>query len=225
MIPNDVRLVFTKCNISYYLSESGDLFRVLKNKKLQHRDPLHSSNIKWVKKQSVYLKHGRPMTKISTLGEVSVSKLVAKTFKPSEYASGRNYIFLLDKRNLYNCSLDNLILLTKEEAGVLTGGKSRGNIYSVQEIDDSKCKYYVGGRQLAKALHCSHQTVYDYFNNKAKTSVLDKYIIKKIDFKSIEKKNFNTSRINKIKEGLYSTPRNRLAAIRSLAPFSRLVRN
>lgn len=118
-----------------------------------------------------YLKHGKLTVKVNNR-EFVLKHLVAKAFIKS-YKKGLSVIH--KDGNFRNCAADNLIVMTKQELGRLTGGESRRQAVVV----DGEKHYSI--RAAAKALHCSYQTLLDYMDGKVKNSVLNGTKVRKLD--------------------------------------------
>lgn len=115
-----------------------------------------------------YIKDGKMAVKINGK-EYYVKHLVAKAFIDG-YKKGAPIIH--KDGNPKNCSIDNLMLITKTELGRITGGDSRRKAVIVNGTE------YYSVRECAKHLYCSYQTVLDYLAGKVKSSVLDGMEIK-----------------------------------------------
>jgi len=114
-------------------------------------------------KATPYMKRGKLAVKINQK-EYLVKHLVAKVF----IKGYRKSMSVCHKDgNPKNCAVDNLLVLTKEELGKITGGDSR------RKPVMANCVEYYSVRDCAKALNCSYQTLLDYLAGKVKNSVLD----------------------------------------------------
>lgn len=71
-----------------------------------------------------------------------------------------------------NCDIRNLRLISKRQAGQLSGPLSRSKAVIVSAF--GRDKRYRSVREAAKALYCSYQTLLDYLSKKVKNSALKK---------------------------------------------------
>ncbi len=110
--------------------------------------------------------------------EITVKHLMAKYFLYG-YKKGMPVV-CIDK-NEYNCHPDNLELFTNRELGKETGRLAKSNHKIRVTAPDGKCLEYFSVRECAKALYCSYQTILDYMNNKTKNSILQDYIINRVE--------------------------------------------
>lgn len=108
-----------------------------------------------------YLKDGKATVKINGK-EYILKHLVAKHFKKRH---DDDNVINIDG-NPFNCSVDNLKVISKRDLGFQTGYMSRS-----REVIANGIKYR-SVRECAKALFVSYQTLFDYLSGKVRHSVL-----------------------------------------------------
>lgn len=146
----------------YYASTRGYVLRVLKSNYSEE-------------KVKVWYRRGKAYIKIN-YKEIPLKQVIAAAFL-KEYKKG-DIVECIDG-NIYNCRVDNLRIVSPQEHGRRTGGKSR-NIPVRVISPDGKQRDYPSERAAARALYCSYQTVINRVNGKYSKSVIDEYIIKRI---------------------------------------------
>jgi len=136
---------------------------------------ISTTKINYVERKiTPYNNDGRACVKINEK-ECCVKNLVALAFIEG-YKKGMNVV--LQDKNMWNCSLDNLIVVTKQNLGKATGFLSKRNrkVVAINKITNQQIAY-LSIRQCAKAMFCSYQTILDYMNGIVKDSILSNYNI------------------------------------------------
>lgn len=138
----------------YYVNTKGEIFAVS-----------HATGKKKFLKKRIY--NNCAYVKVSGKGQVQVKNLVARHFlktKPHQVVMNEN-------GNLYDCRVKNLVILSKQECGKLTGGK---NNKPVGLYDNRKIvKRWKSAKECAAALYCSDHTIRNICNKVTKKPMYD----------------------------------------------------
>ena len=108
--------------------------------------------------------------------EYCVKHLIAKAFI-KKYKENESVIFHKNENN-EDCSVDNLLIIPKNDVAAITGAMAKQMPITVT-YPDGKTEKFNSARSAAKALYCSRQTLIDYMKGTFKSSVLDGIKIKR----------------------------------------------
>lgn len=162
----DCRIIETGKRYIYCLYEDGTITRTnRKSLKETRQTP-------YVKRQG---RNNYPLLKVKFNNkEHIVKQLVAQhflTYKNGDAITHKDGDFK-------NCHKDNLIVTTHKELGQWTGDLARSE--PIEVVKDGESTWYKSGREAAKSLFVSYQTLYDYLNGRSgKRSVLADYEIRR----------------------------------------------
>lgn len=144
----------------YYACTDGYVLRVLKSNYDEQKLKV------WKRRGAAYVK--------MNYDDKPLKQIIAAAFIKG-YKKG-DIVECIDG-NPFNCCIDNLRVLTKQEQGRRTGGSSR-NIPVRVIFPDGSHRDYKSCRAAARDLFCSYQTIIDKLNKKWTSSVIKYEIIK-----------------------------------------------
>ena len=144
----------------YYCDENGNVYHKW-NKGMKKLTPYRKSTGKSAGKYIVHICQNYKRK------EVAVSKMVWESFY-GEVPKGYSVVHINGAKSMND--LYNLILMSNEDIGHTTGGKT-GKAKWV--IDHDTGKIYKGCRSAAKALYCSKQTICDICNGLRKKPIVN----------------------------------------------------
>lgn len=139
----------------YYVNKNGNIYNIAKKTKKR-------------KELTKFLRHGYAHVKANKQ-DYRIKNLVAQTFIPG---TDKYDVVLQKNNNVFDCSLENLIVINQSQYKKFTGAMSRSQEVGLFE-NGKLVRKWSSARKCAKSLFCSYQTIMDICNKKTKRPMYD----------------------------------------------------